>query len=53
MAALTAAKSGLQVILADEDFCLGGRLNAESLEIDGMSSAIFAAETLGELGING
>ena len=35
MAALTAAKSGLRVILADEDFCLGGRLNAETQEIDG------------------
>ncbi len=50
MATLSAAKSGLQVILADEDFCLGGRLNAETAEINGMSSAIFAAETIGALG---
>jgi heterotetrameric sarcosine oxidase alpha subunit len=50
MAALTAAESGLQVILADEDFCLGGRLNAETTEIDGMKSTTFAAKTLGVLG---
>lgn len=50
MAALAAAESGLRVILADEDFCLGGRLNAETAEIDGMSSATFANETLGILG---
>ena len=46
MATLTAARSGLQVILADEDFCLGGRLNADTAEINGISSATFAAETL-------
>ena len=50
MAALAAAESGLRVILADEDFCLGGRLNAETAEIDGMSGAIFATKTLGVLG---
>ena len=49
MAALTAAESGLRVIIADEDFCLGGRLNAEIAEIDGVSSAMFAVETLGTL----
>jgi heterotetrameric sarcosine oxidase alpha subunit len=49
MAALSAAESGLRVILADEDFCLGGRLNAETAKIDGMSCATFAAETLGVL----
>ncbi|MDC3235274.1 sarcosine oxidase subunit alpha family protein, partial [Candidatus Puniceispirillum sp.] len=53
MAALAAAESGLRVILADEDFCLGGRLNAETAEIDSMSSAMFAAETLGILGTMG
>ena len=47
MAALAAAKSGLQIILADEDFCLGGRLNAERQEIDGMESAAFAAVMFG------
>ncbi|MDC1383567.1 sarcosine oxidase subunit alpha family protein [Candidatus Puniceispirillum sp.] len=50
MATLTAARSGLQVILADEDFCLGGRLNADTAEINGIGSAIFAAETLCALG---
>ena len=30
MAALTAGRAGLKVILADEDFRLGGRLNAEN-----------------------
>ena len=53
MAALTAAKSGLRVILADEDFCLGGRLNAETAEIDGVSSATVCSETLGGIRLNG
>ncbi|HMK41990.1 MAG TPA: 2Fe-2S iron-sulfur cluster-binding protein, partial [Methyloceanibacter sp.] len=34
-AALAAARSGAHVILADEDFRLGGRLLAERFEIDG------------------
>ena len=34
-AALTAARAGAQVILADEDPCLGGRLRAESETLDG------------------
>jgi heterotetrameric sarcosine oxidase alpha subunit len=34
-AALAAARSGARVILADEDFQLGGRLLAERCEIDG------------------
>ncbi|MBD9529608.1 sarcosine oxidase subunit alpha family protein [Paracoccus sp. PAR01] len=33
-AALTAARAGVQVILADEDFRLGGRLLAESAPLD-------------------
>ena len=41
-AALTAARSGARVILADEDFRLGGRLNAETLEISGGSGADWA-----------
>src|SRR5947207_8039294 len=36
-AALAAGRSGARVILADEDFVLGGRLNAERREIDGAS----------------
>ncbi|WP_120500184.1 sarcosine oxidase subunit alpha family protein [Roseovarius sp. EL26] len=48
-AALAAARSGARVILADEDFAPGGRLNAETLEIDGMSGANWATQTLAEL----
>lgn len=36
-AALTAGRAGALVILADEDFLLGGRLNAETFEIGGSS----------------
>jgi methylglutamate dehydrogenase subunit C len=36
-AALTAGRSGARVILCDEDFVLGGRLNHERQEIDGSS----------------
>jgi methylglutamate dehydrogenase subunit C len=39
MAALTAGRSGARVILADEDFVLGGRLLAERHEIDGKDAA--------------
>ena len=35
-AALTAARAGASVILADEDFRLGGRLNGESHSLDDM-----------------
>ena len=46
MAALVAAKSGAQVILADEDSLMGGRLNAETLKVDGKPGALWAAETI-------
>ena len=49
-AALAAGRSGARVILADEDFTPGGRLNAETLEVDGMSSADWAAQAMAELG---
>ena len=49
MAALTAAKGGLDVILADEDFTLGGRLNSETFEIDGQPGRDWAAATVAEL----
>jgi heterotetrameric sarcosine oxidase alpha subunit len=49
MAALAAAQSGLRVILADEDFRLGGRLNAERQQIDDMEGAAFAASILAQL----
>lgn len=48
-AALTAARSGARVILADEDFTFGGRLNAEVEEIDGQSGADWAAQAVAEL----
>ncbi|MEX1234492.1 MAG: sarcosine oxidase subunit alpha family protein [Roseovarius sp.] len=48
-AALAGARSGARVILADEDFAPGGRLNAETLEIDGMAGADWAAQMVAEL----
>ncbi len=48
-AALTAGRAGARVILADEDFCMGGRLNAETLEIGGVAGADWAAKTVLEL----
>ena len=49
MAALVAARSGARVILADEDFAPGGRLNAETLELGGMAGADWAAQVVAEL----
>ena len=49
-AALTAARSGARVILADEDFLPGGRLNAEMMAVDGMPGADWAAQAMAELG---
>lgn len=49
MAALTAARSGVQVILADEDFQFGGRLNAERIVLDGEPASAWVANVLGEL----
>ncbi|GAW35781.1 aminomethyltransferase [Roseovarius sp. A-2] len=49
MAARTAARAGVRVILADEDFVMGGRLNAETLEVDGMPGADWAATVVAEL----
>lgn len=48
-AALTAGESGARVILADEDFLIGGRLNLESDAIGGMSGAAWAAEMVARL----
>ena len=48
-AALAAARSGLRVILADEDFVPGGRLNAETHEVDEQSGADWAAAVTAEL----
>ncbi|MEM6891132.1 MAG: sarcosine oxidase subunit alpha family protein [Pseudomonadota bacterium] len=49
MAALTAGRAGADVILTDEDFRLGGRLNAETLSIDDAPGADWAAAAVSEL----
>ena len=48
-AALTAGRSGAQVILADEDFVLGGRLNSETFAINQDRANEWAAESVAEL----
>ena len=48
-AALCAGRSGARVILADEDFVMGGRLNAEHHEVDGQPGDAWAVEALTEL----
>jgi sarcosine oxidase subunit alpha len=48
-AALAAGRAGARVILADEDFALGGRLLAERSEIDGVPAARWAAQAEAEL----
>ncbi len=48
-AALTAGRSGARVILADEDFRMGGRLNAETFGIGDQTGADWAAATVAEL----
>ncbi len=49
MAALTAGRAGLRVVLADEDFRMGGRLNAETFAVGDVTGADWAAVTLDEL----
>jgi len=49
MAALTAARSGARVIIANEDFRAGGRLLSERGEVAGMSGAAWAEQTIAEL----
>ena len=48
-AALTAAKSGAKVILADEDFLMGGRLNTETIKVDGIEGSKWAKSAVDEL----
>ena len=48
-AALAAGRSGVRVILADEDFVMGGRLNAETHEVEGRPGAAWAADAVREL----
>ena len=49
MAALTAARAGADVILADEDSRMGGRLLCESHAIDGQGAADWAAAQIAAL----
>ena len=48
-AALTAGRSGASVLLADEDFRIGGRLNAETHEINCRPGSEWPKEALDEL----
>ena len=48
-AALAAGRAGARVILCDEDFVAGGRLNAETHEVDGMPGADWAKAAIREL----
>ncbi len=49
MAALMAARSGAEVILAEEDALMGGRLNAECEEVGGRPGHLWAREVVAEL----
>ncbi|MFP4326748.1 MAG: sarcosine oxidase subunit alpha family protein [Paracoccaceae bacterium] len=49
MAALTAARAGADVILADEDAVMGGRLNAEDERVGDMPGHDWAASVVAEL----
>ncbi|MEO1640014.1 MAG: sarcosine oxidase subunit alpha family protein [Pseudomonadota bacterium] len=49
MAALTAGRAGADVILADEDTAMGGRLLREREDVDGKPGAEWVAEALAEL----
>ena len=48
-AALAAGRAGARVILAEEDFCFGGRLLSEKTLIDGAVPTDFVAKSLAEL----
>ncbi len=48
-AALTAGRAGAEVILADEDFAPGGRLNAETYALDNEPAADWVGTALAEL----
>ncbi|MBV9565351.1 MAG: (2Fe-2S)-binding protein, partial [Bradyrhizobium sp.] len=48
-AALTAGRSGARVMLCDEDFVLGGRLNGDNREIDGAAGSVWARQAAAEL----
>ncbi|MEM1366060.1 MAG: sarcosine oxidase subunit alpha family protein [Pseudomonadota bacterium] len=48
-AALAAGRAGARVILVEEDFVPGGRLNAETMAVDDLDSAQWAANAVAEL----
>ncbi|ATX65418.1 sarcosine oxidase subunit alpha family protein [Roseinatronobacter bogoriensis] len=48
-AALTAGRAGARVIVADEDFRMGGRLNAETFTLGAQSGADWTAQVVAEL----
>ncbi|APG49049.1 sarcosine oxidase subunit alpha family protein [Phaeobacter porticola] len=48
-AALTAGRAGAQVILADEDFRMGGRLLSETQGLSGQSGSDWVTQSLAEL----
>lgn len=48
-AALAAGRAGARVILADEDFVTGGRLNADTVAVNGIEGPAWAAQALAEL----
>ena len=48
-AALTAGRSGAQVILADEDFAMGGRLNSETIVIGDEAGTAWVVSAMAEL----
>ena len=49
MSAMTAALSGAQVILVDEDFICGGRLNSETFKVDGKAAFEWAKINVSKL----
>ncbi|MEP3053957.1 sarcosine oxidase subunit alpha family protein [Ascidiaceihabitans sp.] len=49
MAALTAARSGQQIILADEDFAFGGRLISETFSVDDAPALDWVKAAIAEL----
>ncbi len=48
-ATLAAGRAGLRVILADEDFQMGGRLNSETYDVAGTMGMLWADDTVNEL----
>ena len=48
-AALTAARAGMRIIIADEDFLPGGRLNTDTCVVDELTGADWARDSMAEL----